>query len=225
MNRAFAAVATTLFALSFSDSYATECQLGTKVPFVDDAALNNPKFGKFRDGVLDLVKRKQVDKFKKVIADKIEYSFGSDPQTRDGFLKAFGLSKGNGKESELWGHLQHALQSGGVWTDPETFCFPYYVYAIPASCAGSIGDKALIVGQNVPVQATKHGGAEIDKVSEEIVSLPDSLSIQDGMMKVGTTRQKTGFVKAESVANPFDYRGCFKKTAAGWNLTTFVAGD
>jgi hypothetical protein len=36
---------------------------------------------------------------------------------------------------------------------------------------------------------------------------------------------KKGFVKAEFVRSPIDYRAIFEKKGRNWKLTAFVAGD
>ena len=43
--------------------------------------------------------------------------------------------------------------------------------------------------------------------------------------KIETLGGKKGFVSAEFVRSPIDYRACFEKKNGKWKMTAFVAGD
>lgn len=94
-----------------------------------------------------------------------------------------------------------------------------------------------IFGNNVNLREQPKPNAKvISKLSYNIVQIdePSAVKRKTGpgewdwvydWHKVKTLGGKTGWVKAEFVRSPIDYRAGFQKKGGVWKMTFFVAGD
>ncbi len=91
----------------------------------------------------------------------------------------------------------------------------------------------MIFGNNVNLRAKPDlSGEVVSQLSYNVVKVDYENSIgKNGeeqtysWLKVETLGGKKGFVSAEFVRSPIDYRAIFTKEKGKWKMTAFVAGD
>jgi hypothetical protein len=138
--------------------------------------------------------------------------------------------------SKLWTELLTVLTNGGTFVKDagiknKQFCAPYSFTSFPPDLDSFT--YQVIFGNNVNLRARPDAkAAAIAKLSYNVVkvdygnSVKKSKSEDDYLwLKIETLGGKKGFVGAEFVRSPLDYRGCFEKRNGVWKMIFFLAGD
>ena len=192
-----------------------------------DEGKQDKSFSAFRAKVLEAVKKRDKEYLLGVLDRNIKNSFGGDGGIEE-FKKMWKINDPN---SKLWDELQEALSNGGFFYDKETFAAPYSFKGFPDDLDAF--EYQMIFGNNVNLRSKPDLTAEvITRLSYNIVKVDYENSISDGKpeptyfwLKVETLGGKKGFVSAEFVRSPIDYRAIFVKEKGKWKMSAFVAGD
>ncbi|MDQ1329375.1 MAG: hypothetical protein QG641_2665, partial [Candidatus Poribacteria bacterium] len=206
-------------------------------PFIPmDEADQNPDFKKFRDELINAIKKKDLKFLLQHTDDKISYSFGGcDEDTIiKGFIKFWKLDE-NPEKSEIWYELGEVLRLGGAFNDEKTS------FTAPISSARWPGildayEGSVIIGENVNVRS------EPSSKSKVITRL--SYCVVRGGKSENETGSETingetypwiaistsgfdvyGYVFGKYIRSPIDYRACFEKKNGVWKMVFFIAGD
>lgn len=170
------------------------------------------------------VKNKDLPALKTMIDKQGKFSFGGDDGI-EGFMELWGLQQ-NPDESKVWQELQKILDLGGVSKSGKSMTFPYLFTDWPDQYDAF--EYGAIIGKRVNLRTKPSLNSQvIRQMSYEIV-LPirstDNAASPD-WQKIQTHDQKTGYVAAQYLRSPIDYRAGFDKGPDGWKMTFFVAGD
>jgi hypothetical protein len=196
---------------------------------VDEAA-KDASFLAFRTKLISAVKRHDAKYLVSILDRDISASFGGDKGIED-FKKMWKLNSPN---SELWGELLTVLTNGGTFSTEENttiFSAPYLFNEFPGDLDAF--EYQAIFGNNVNLRSRADLKSEvIARLSYNIVKVDYQNSVSDKRKdgeylwyKVETLGGLKGFVKAEFVRSPIDYRAGFQKKAGKWKMVYFIAGD
>lgn len=192
-----------------------------------DEGKKDQSFSAFRDKLIEAVKKRDKKYLLSIVDPNIKASFGGDEGIKD--FKA--MWKIDSSKSKLWEELHVVLSNGGNFIDKNTFAAPYSFNAFPDDL--DIFEYQMIFGNNVNLRAKPDLSAKvISQLSYNIVKVDYENSVSEGTeepiykwLKIKTLGGKTGFVSAEFVRSPIDYRAIFEKKKGNWKMTAFVAGD
>jgi hypothetical protein len=197
-----------------------------------DEGKNDASFNKFRENFIAAVKRRDVKFLLDTLDRDVKGSFGGHDGISD-FRRLWKLDKPN---SLLWNELLIVLTNGGNFVKEagiknKQFCAPYSFTMFPSDLDGF--EYQMIFGNNVNLRARPDLKAEtIAQLSYNVVRVDYENSVADkkregeyAWLKIETLGGKKGFVSADFVRSPIDYRGCFEKINGKWKMTFFLAGD
>lgn len=195
-----------------------------------DEARNNASFFAFREKFIAAVKKKDVKFLLNTLDRNIKGSYGG----HEGIKDFRTLWKLDAPDSKLWNELAAVLNNGGTFSEESgvrEFCAPYTFALFPADFDAL--EHHVIFGSNVNLREkpdTK--AAVVTQLSYNIIKVDFEKSVKKpraendyAWYKIETLGGKKGFVSAEFVRSPIDYRGCFAKKNGAWKMTFFLAGD
>jgi hypothetical protein len=205
------------------------------VKFVDEAK-KDPSFFAFREKLIAAAKKKDSKYLLSIV----------DPNIKNGFGGEDGISEfrsrwdfGGPDNGDFWVEFLPVITNGGSFlkTTPKTsgknsiFFAPYVFQAFPEDL--DVFKHSVVIGKNVNLRKDGKADAPVIAVlSYNIVMVDEENSIEgrgkDGVMDwyaVETLGGKKGFVKAEYVRSPVNFRAGFEKIKGEWKMTIFVAGD
>ena len=217
--------------LTFVFSISGAAQKERYVTPVDEGK-NDASFNAFREEFIAAVKRRDVKFLLDVLDRDVKGSFGGDSGIAD-FRRLWKLDQPN---SQLWNELLTVLTNGGTfYKEPgikiRQFCAPYSFTIFPNDLDAF--DYQMIFGNNVNLRDRPDAKSDsIARLSYNVVRVDYENSIADkkregeySWLKIETLSGKKGFVSADFVRSPIDYRGCFEKRNGKWKMTLFLAGD
>lgn len=220
----------TALILIFSFSNAASAQNERQVMPVDEAK-NDASFLAFRERFIAAVKKKDAKFLLGTLDSDIKGSFGGDQGVQD-FKKLWKLDRPN--TSQVWNELLKVLNNGGTFSkesDVKEFCAPYSFTLFPADLDAF--EHQMIFGNNVNLREKPDlKSTVVAQLSYNVVKVDYENSIKKPnserevlWYKVETLGGKKGFVSADFVRSPIDYRACFEKKGSAWKMTFFLAGD
>jgi hypothetical protein len=165
-----------------------------------------------------------------IVDPNIKNGFGGD----DGIVEFKKMWKIDRPQSPFWNEFILVLSNGGTF-DKESknkmFQAPYTFTGFPEDLDAF--DYQAVFGNNVNLRSKPEMNAPIvASLSYNIVKVDFENSVKDknkadeySWLKIETLGGKKGFVKAEFVRSPIDYRAIFEKRKGKWIMTVFLAGD
>jgi len=202
---------------------------------VDEVA-QDASFLAFRTKLIAAAERRDVNYIISILDPKIELSYGGQVGIAD-FRRMWKISQ---KNSPFWGEFMKVIKNGGAFSGEGKnkytgFSAPYTFSSWPEEVDGF--EYMAIFGSKVNLRETPRVDANIiDRLSYNIVK-PDyekSVKAKTGKLdeeedyewiRVESLGGKSGFVKADLVRSPIDYRAGFQKKRGVWRMTYFIAGD
>lgn len=195
-----------------------------------DEGKTDASFNAFREKLISAVKKRDAKYLISQLDRNIKVSFGGDDGIED--FKRFW--KINSPNSKVWDELLPVLTNGGkFFTEGRTkmFSAPYSFSNFPEDLDAF--EHSVIFGNNVNLRETPNLQSKvITMLSYNVVKVDFQNSVTDGKaeptylwLKVETLGGKKGFVNAQFVRSPIDYRAIFEKKGRVWKMTAFVAGD
>jgi hypothetical protein len=161
-----------------------------------DEGQQDPSFHAFRQKLLEAISRKDARLLLSIVDPNIQISFGGE----EGIQAFREVWKPEDVNSEIWNTLAQLLRLGGTFGESkDEFWAPYVFSRFPDDYGGF--DFSAIIAKDVRVRS---------EPNEKAPMITDS---------------REGFVSAQFIRSPTDYRAGFKKTGGKWLLTHLVAGD
>lgn len=196
---------------------------------VDEAA-KDASFLAFRTKLIAAAKRRDAKYILSILDKNITNSFGGDGGIEE-FKKRWKIKS---PTSEFWSEFLPVITNGGKFFKGDGvknnfFTAPYSFQAFPDDLDAFT--YSVIFGNNVNLRSKpKMNAPVIGKLSYNIVEITESIADKKNAEKavwyeIKTLGGKRGFVKAEFVRSPIDYRAGFEKKNGKWKMTYFVAGD
>ncbi|MDQ3181169.1 MAG: SH3 domain-containing protein [Acidobacteriota bacterium] len=192
-----------------------------------DEGKTDKSFNMFRAKLIEAVKKHDKKYLLSVLEPNIKNSFGGY-----GGIKEFKMMwEIDNSKSKLWNELRVVLSNGGAFLDKKTFAAPYSFKSFPDDLDAF--EHQVIFGSNIKLRAKPNLSAKvISNLSYNIVKVDFEKSVSNGKqeptyswLKVETFGGKKGFVSAEYVRSPIDYRAIFVRENGKWKLSAFVEGD
>ena len=198
-----------------------------------DEASQDPSFLEFRTKLIAAAERKDLRYVQSIMDPKIELSFGG----HSGLSGFRSLWK---KESEFWAEFLPVIKNGGRFTGDgrnkmNHFAAPYVFMEMPEDLDHF--EHFAVFGSNVNLRERPDASAPVvAQLSYNIVKVdePSAVKLTTGpgehewrydWHKVETLGGQKGWIKAEFVRSPIDYRAGFEKRRGRWVMTFFIAGD
>jgi hypothetical protein len=198
-----------------------------------DEAKKDPTFFAFREKLIAAVKKKDAKYLLSIVDEKIKNGFGGEDGINE-FKSRWDF--GGPDNDDFWREFLPVITNGGSFAKeikPKNSLFfaPYVFQFFPEDLDAF--EYRVITGNNVNLRKEGNVNAPVVAVlSYNIVKVDEDNSIEgrgkDGVMDwyaVETLGGKRGFVKAEYVRSPVDYRAGFEKIKGKWKMTFFAAGD
>jgi len=188
-----------------------------RLPPVDRCA-SAPGFTAFREELLGVVARKDVERLLALSDENIMLSFGGD-FGREAMRKMWELDRPAG--SLIWQELGEALKLGCAMSEGGAVV-PSMATTLPAN---EDAFEVMIAVKPGPLRAAPNDRARaIATLDWDLVSIgewdPDNrwarIRLRDG---------RTGYVRTDAVRSPIDYRAIFERKDGKWKMRAFVAGD
>ena len=201
------------------------------VKFVDEAR-SDASLVAFRTKLIDAAKRRDAKYILSIVDKDIKNSFGGDDGIKE-FKESWKIESPN---SKFWDEFLPVITNGGKFFDSEeeastarNFTAPYTFLAFPEDLDSFT--YRVIFGNNVNLRSRPEMTAPVvTKLSYNVVEITNSIKDKTDAEKVvwyeiKTLGGKRGFVKAEFVRSPIDYRAGFEKKNGKWKMVFFLAGD
>jgi len=193
-----------------------------------DEGQQDPSFHAFRQKLLEAISRTDAEFLLSVVDPNIEISFGSE----EGIQAFREVWKPEDVNSEVWNTLAQLLRLGGTFGESKNeFWAPYVFSRFPDNDGGF--DFSAIIARDVRVRSEPNDKAPmIASLSYDIVlnlsgsDSPERKNRADSAwVRIRLPDGREGFVSAQFIRSPTDYRAGFKKTGGKWLLTHLVSGD
>lgn len=187
---------------------------------VDEAA-KDPSFVAFRTSLLAALEKRDKNALLALIARDIRTDFGGGGGRR-AFITHWKL---NEELSPVWEQLPPVVRLGGKFTGARTFWAPYVYSAWPEDVDSF--EHVAAVRDDVIV---RDGVNPIARLDHHIVRIAQDDPVRGGnrsasRRKVVLPDKREGWVAADEVRSPVDYRAAFDKRNGVWRMTALVAGD
>jgi hypothetical protein len=192
----------------------------------DDGA-RDQSWTRFRDRLLEAV----LQRDKKYVLDVV------DRNVRNGLERPRGIDEFNrqwspdAEDSPLWRELPRALHLGAVYFQhenmPRSLCAPYVLPQWPKNVDPQ--GNGAVTARETSMRAGPSGSADIlASLSYSIVRVTDwevadsDADIRQKWVKI-LAQDREGYIPEEHIRSPIEHLACFRKSEAGWRLTSFLA--
>lgn len=195
-----------------------------------DEASQDSSFLAFRTKLIEATKKRDAKYILSIVDVNIKNGFGGE----DGIANFKKNWKIESRNSEFWNEFLAVISNGGKFSNEgnsKSFYAPYLFNAFPDDVDSF--EHSAIFGNNVNLR--ERGDAKskvVEQLSYNIVKVDFENSIKKPKsendyewLKIETLGGKKGFVSADFVRSPIDYRAGFEKIGGKWKLTFFLAGD
>lgn len=194
-------------------------------PVVDEGSAD-PAFADLRAEIIAALRIGDIEAVAGHADEDIHLDFGGG-SGRDEFARRLREGTGDGSGGESYrAALEEALMFGGRFTGPGVFEAPY-TFTEPLPIDLDAYDAYFVLGGDVPVYRAPSGNSDIiGTVSFELVRYDETRTGNEAFLPVRSDDGRLeGFVAAEHLKSPLDYRAVFEQRADRWVLTAFIAGD
>ncbi len=190
-----------------------------------DEASGNSAFATWRAALLEAVRRRDVEFTVAQAGREIKLSFGGD-YGRESFRQAL-----TGEEywqgEGYWRELQTVLELGGVFMNDGAFCTPYLACIDVPGCPDCDPfETVFVIGADVVARAEPDPEAPVvANLSWNVLQMDYEAAGAEGWHAVKLPIGRTVYLSNKDSRTAVDYRARFEKTAEGWRMTVFIAGD
>jgi hypothetical protein len=212
-----------IFIFGFSSLWAQE-----RYVLPVDEAKKDASFFAFRSKLIEAAKKRDSRFVLSIVDRNIKNSFGGNNGIAE-FKKAWKIDS---PTSEFWNEFIPVITNGGSFIkegNGKLFFAPYTFNSFPENLDAF--SHSAIFGNKVSLRSKADTNSPvIANLSYNIVEILESVNDTKNVgniswYEVKTLGGKRGFVKAEFVRSPIDYRAGFEKKNGKWTMTIFVAGD
>ena len=193
--------------------------------YPSDEAPRDPGLFLARARLLQAIAERDTTALLAAVSPRIKNGFGGDDGI-DEFRKRWRLES---PDSPLWSTLGAVLSLGGGFLSESSFMAPYVFSEFPDSLDGF--EYLAVIGRGVRARAGPDRGSRVvagltfDVVARDR-SRPEA---EDGTgqrwIPVRLRGAGRGYVAAEYLRSPIDYRAGLVQETGKWRLAFFVAGD
>jgi hypothetical protein len=198
-----------------------------------DEANQDASFLAFRTKLIAAAERKDFKYVQSIMDPKIHLSYG-------GHVGLAGFKSLWKKEADFWAEFLPVIKNGGRFVGEgrnkmNVFAAPYLFLDMPEDLDHF--EYFAVFGDSVNLRERPDTSAPvITQLSYNIVKIdhesavkrktgPGEDDFRYDWYQITTLGGKTGWMKAEYVRSPIDYRAGFEKKRGRWVMTYFIAGD
>lgn len=203
---------------------AAETQGGIFAP--SDEGAGDISWIYFRDRLLEAVQQRDRKFVLGIVARNVRNGIGR-PDGIEEFIRQWDP---DAEDSPLWRELPRALHLGAVYFQhermPRSLCAPY---VLPRWPKGMDPRRGAITARETALRAAPSGSAEIlANLGYSIVRVID-WEVADGEAGVPqkwvkiAAQEREGYIPEEHIRSPLEHLACFRRSEAGWQLTSFLA--
>jgi hypothetical protein len=184
-----------------------------------DECLAIDGYFELRQNLEGIIKRRDKKALLAMASENIKWSFGGD-----GGKLAFETEwKLNEAKSPIWAELDKIIRLGCAAEDKYVTMPHFFAQEIPG--AQGVGSAALVLGPEVKLRTGPSTSTAIKAVMNwDVVELGEK-DPSGAWTAVKTTDGKNGYIRNDYLRNQIDYRIGFERTAKGWQIAYFIAGD
>lgn len=190
-----------------------------KLPPVDQCS-SEPGFTAFRNRLRDVVARRDGPALLAMVAPNVTVTFGGS-QGPKAFAEAWGLDRP--ASSEVWPLLKKILKLGCAASD-EGFAIPSLTLQFEPEDEEDIFDKFVVISPGAILRSGPDPGSkpvamlawDVVKAIDQSRGAETQVILQDG---------RRGWIAADDLYNPADYRMFLQKHGGKWEIAALVAGD
>lgn len=192
-----------------------------------DEGAADQSWTRFRDQLLHAVQQRDK-KFVLGIVDRNVRNGLERPRGIEEFIRQWDP---DGEDSPLWRELPRALHLGAAYYRhehmPRSLCAPYVLPQWPKN-VDPHGNGA-ITARETSMRAGPSGSADVlASLSYSIVRVTDwevadsAAEIRQKWVRI-RVQEREGYIPEEHIRSPIEHLACFRKSEAGWRLTSFLA--
>jgi len=192
-----------------------------------DEGAADQSWTRFRDQLLHAVQQRDK-KFVLGIVDRNVRNGLERPRGVEEFLRQW---EPDTDDSPLWRELPRALHLAAAYYQhehmPRSLCAPYVLPQWPKNVDPQ--GNGAITARETSVRAGPSGSANIlASLSYSIVRVTD-WEVADSAAEVKQkwvrirVQEQDGYIPEEHIRSPIEHLACFRKSEAGWRLTSFLA--
>lgn len=179
-----------------------------------DECVGDAEFTAFRAKLFEAVAHRDAGALLALSDDNIRLGFGGN----DG--KA--VFREDLKKGAAWRELGKLIRLGCA-IDGERKALPYMFLRTADRDAF---DTFVATGTGIALRAAPRiSGRLIARLDWEILTLVADKGNGGQWLRLRTDGGKTGYIRRDLLRSPVDYRAIFEKSAQGWRMTAFLAGD
>lgn len=205
-----------------SINFSQEANKSPKLFPVDETEMNE-SFKLFKEKLITAIENKDSEFIINHLDENIFFSFGGESGIKE-FNSYWDLENPN---SLFWDEAKKILKLGGSFlTNSESYLFSApYVFANWNDDYDPYNNVAVIDSDVNLYESDDINSKVIDTLSYDIVIYNFSSDFESDFRKIETYLGKNGFVLAEKIRSPLDYRIGIEKIKEKWTITFFVSGD
>ncbi len=186
-----------------------------------DECLSVDGYFDLRQKFEDIVKRRDAKALLAMTSPTISWSFGGDA-SKSQFAAEWKLE--SGRASPIWAELDKIIRLGCANEDKNVIMPHFFSQKIPDEDQG-VGSVALVLGPEVKLRTGPSTTTPIKAIMNwDVVELGEA-DPNGKWTAVKTTDGKSGYIRNDYLRNRTDYRIAFERSAKGWQITYFIAGD
>lgn len=192
-----------------------------------DEAAGDQSWTRFRDRLLEAVQQRDK-KFVLGIVDRNVRNGREQPRGLNEFMRQWDP---DAEDSPLWRELPRALFLGAVYYQhermPRSLCAPYVLPRWPKGVdpqgngAITARETSMRSGPSGDADILMNLGYSIVRVTDwEVVDVDPE--VKQKWVKI-QAQERNGYIPEEHIRSPVEHLACFRKSEAGWRLTSFLA--
>lgn len=183
-----------------------------------DQCEDDPSFVAFREELRDALDRRDVAGLLPLLSPDIRLNFGGD-EGREAFVRHWALTDPG--RSGLWREMRIPLGLGCVRTD-DHYASPSFLVSLDEDT--DVYAAMLVLPGGAVHSAPSDTSPIVAEPTWQLVTLANPEGIE-GWRTIHLGDSQTGYVRAEYLRSPIDYRLTFTRRAGRWQVASFLAGD
>jgi len=189
-----------------------------KIPPVDQCS-GDPGFKAFHASLSQAVAKRDGDALLALLAPNVTVNFGGD-SGREAFAKQWDAKS---KDSEIWPQMGIILPLGCARVG-KARVIPSLAGQFDGDDDEDVFEKLVVISDKAELRAGPEAGSKIlARLAWDVVTAVEASG--DILTKVRLADGREGWLPADQLYSPLDYRAVVEKRGGKWLITAFVAGD
>jgi len=189
-----------------------------KLPPVDQCSAD-PGFKAFHASLSQAAAKRDGDALLALLAPDVTVNFGGD-SGREAFARHWQIKS---KASEIWPQLALILPLGCARVG-EVRVIPSLAGQFDSDDDEDVFEQLVVISDKAKLRAGPEADSKVvAKLAWDVVTAVEASG--DILTKVRLADGREGWLPADQLYSPLDYRAVVEKRGGAWRITAFVAGD